>query len=205
MNRIEPFLGPSIPAGFYWFNPPARYQLGDGLELYTDPQTDFWQRTHYGFERDDGHCLFTRLTGDFSVTTQVEFRPKAQYDQCGLMIRVDSQNWIKVSTEYESEEESRLGSVVTNLGYSDWATQTISSERTVMSYRISKRGSDFLIESAIADEPWQQLRVAHLHQLTEPIEVGMYACSPIGQNFWCRFARLEIGENGWFYEAEATP
>ncbi|MCB0180245.1 MAG: DUF1349 domain-containing protein, partial [Anaerolineae bacterium] len=83
--------------------------------------------------------------------------------------------------------------------------QTISSERTVMSYRISKRGSDFLIESAVADEPWQQLRVAHLHQLTEPIEVGMYACSPIGQNFWCRFARLEIGENGWFYEAEATP
>ncbi|MCB9077780.1 MAG: DUF1349 domain-containing protein [Anaerolineaceae bacterium] len=204
MNRVEPFLGPSMPAGFYWFNPPAHYQFGDGLELYTGPQTDFWQRTHYGFERDDGHCLLTKLAGDFAVTTQVEFRPKAQYDQCGLIVRVDSQNWVKTSTEYESAHESRLGSVVTNLGYSDWATQTISSEQTVMSYRISKRGRDFLIESALAGEPWQQLRVAHLHQLTEPVEVGVYACSPIGQNFWCRFARLEMSDNPWFYAAESS-
>jgi regulation of enolase protein 1 (concanavalin A-like superfamily) len=29
------------------------------LEIFTDEQTDFWQNTHYGFQRDNGHCLFT--------------------------------------------------------------------------------------------------------------------------------------------------
>ncbi|MCB0196464.1 MAG: DUF1349 domain-containing protein [Anaerolineae bacterium] len=198
MNRIEQFLSPSLPDDFYWFNPPARYEIGRGLELVTGPQTDFWQRTHYGFQRDDGHCLFTKLTGDFSVSTRVTFRPTNQYDQCGLMIRIDSQNWLKVSTEYEDAHESRLGSVVTNLGYSDWATQTIASSHTTMSYRVSKRGSDILVESSFDEETWQQLRVVHLHQLKEPLEVGLYACSPIGQDFWCRFDRLEITDNTVF-------
>jgi regulation of enolase protein 1 (concanavalin A-like superfamily) len=141
----ESFLQPSLPQDFYWFNEPRRYQLGNGLEIFTDEKTDFWQRTHYGFQRDDGHCLFVQQTGDFSLMTQVEFHPREKYDQCGLMVRIDSQNWIKVSTEYESETISRLGSVVTNLGYSDWATQDVLSNQHAISYRIHKRGNDFLL------------------------------------------------------------
>ena len=123
INRKETFLQPAMPKDFYWFNEPARYQLGAGLEIYTNEKTDFWQKTYYGFQRDDGHCLLTSQPGDFSLMSQVEFRPKEKYDQCGLIVRGDRENWIKVSTEYEDEKCSRLGSVVTNLGFSDWATQ----------------------------------------------------------------------------------
>ncbi len=131
--------------------------------------------------------------------TQVEFRPQEKYDQCGLMVRVDRENWIKVSTEYESEQWSRLGSVVTNLGYSDWATQDIESSYRQMWYRISKNGGDFLLENSYDGQAWHQLRITHLHQVSERLEVGVYACSPIGQDFWCRFKVLEILENDWFY------
>src|SRR5512137_1206331 len=146
MQIHEQFLTPSLPSGFYWFNEPSSYRLGNGLEIYTDEKTDFWQRTHYGFRRDDGHCLLATMSGDFSITTCVEFRPREKYDQCGLILRLDSENWIKVSTEYENEACSRLGSVSTNLGYSDWATQDIDSEHREMWYRVSKNGSDFLLE-----------------------------------------------------------
>jgi uncharacterized protein len=197
MPFAEQFQQLSLPQGFYWFNEPARYQLGAGLEIFTDEKTDFWQRTHYGFQRDDGHCLFTSQTGDFCLQTHVEFRFQEKYDQCGLMIRLDRENWIKVSTEYESEECSRLGSVVTNLGYSDWATQDIPSSHREMWYRISKNEQDFLLENSFDGQTWLQLRITHLHQVSEYYEVGVYACSPIGKDFWCRFTSLEISDNHW--------
>jgi hypothetical protein len=197
MASVEEFLTPALPQGFYWFNEPTTYRLGNGLEIFTDEKTDFWQRTHYGFRRDDGHCLLTALDGDFSITTRVEFQPREQYDQCGLIVRVDEENWIKTSTEYEDEQVSRLGSVVTNLGYSDWATQDVSSECTERWYRISKRGSDFLIESSLDGRDWIQLRIAHLHRMPAQLAAGVYACSPIGRAFRCRFSVLEGAENEW--------
>ena len=197
MHRIEQFSQPSLPEGFYWFHEPSRYGLGNGLEIFTDEKTDFWQRTHYGFQRDDGHCLLIKQTGDFSLTTRVEYDPRQKYDQCGLIVRIDSQNWIKVSTEYESEHVSRLGSVVTNLGYSDWATQDVSSHQRIMWYRINKRGSDFLLENSHDGQTWLQMRVTHLHQSVEQVEIGVYACSPIGKDFRCCFKSLEISDNQW--------
>jgi regulation of enolase protein 1 (concanavalin A-like superfamily) len=200
MQLIEEFERPTIPESFYWFNEPAKYQLGKGLEIFTDKETDFWQNTHYGFQRDDGHCLLTQQSGDFSLMAHVEFRPRETYDQCGLMVRVDRENWIKVSTEYESEKYSRLGSVVTNLGFSDWATQDIPSNHTEMWYRISKNGHDFLLENSFDGENWLQLRITHLHKMPETLEVRVYACSPTGKDFWCRFKLLEISKNEWFYK-----
>jgi regulation of enolase protein 1 (concanavalin A-like superfamily) len=200
MNITEKFLQPTLPQGFYWYNEPARYVCGQGLELWTKPETDFWQRSHYGFRRDDGHCLFLDVKGDFCVSTHVEWTPKTQYDQCGLMIRVDSENWIKTSTEYENEQFGRLGSVVTNLGYSDWATQDISSDHTVMWYRISRRGQDFKIEASFDGEVWKQLRIAHLHKVSNIIAAGMYACSPIGADFQSRFIHFTCGPNTWSAE-----
>ena len=173
-----------------------------GWRFLPIPRPIFGKKTHYGFQRDDGHCLFIQQTGDFSLTAHVESRPQTKYDQCGLMVRVDTHNWIKVSTEYESETHSRLGSVVTNLGYSDWATQDISSDYADMWYRIRKNGQDFLLEHAYDGQTWIQLRITHLHNVSEQLEIGLYTCSPIGKDFWCRFKLLEISENDWFYQIE---
>lgn len=198
MIFFEDFTSGQLPDGFYWFNEPAKQRLDNGLELVTKAETDFWQNTHYGFQRDDGHCLFTKLSGDFSFATQASFAPVSQYDQCGLMLRVDAHNWIKMGVEFENPQISRLGSVVTNLGYSDWATQDISSTHTEMKYRISRCGDDFLLESAFAEAKWAQMRITHLHAVGEAVAVGLYACSPMGAGFVCKFAWLQIGENNWF-------
>ena len=200
MHRQETFAQPPIPADFYWFNEPKRVELDNGLVMITKANTDFWQGTHYGFRRDDGHCLLTRLEGDFALSTQVSFTPKTQYDQCGLIVRLDTANWIKLSTEYEDENTSRLGSVVTNLGFSDWATQDIAPTIREMWYRISKRGADFLLESSLDGQQWQQMRIAHLHRPFFTIEAGLYACSPLGEDFRCRFHWLTLADNKWFSE-----
>jgi uncharacterized protein len=206
MYRHEPFTQPQIPTDFYWLNEPKQVEFDSGLVMITQPETDFWQGTHYGFRRDDGHCLLTRLDGDFALSTQVTFTPKAEYDQCGLMVRLDAENWIKMSIEYGMDATSRLGSVVTNLGYSDWATQDINSAICEVWYRLSKRGPDFLLESSFDGEQWQQMRIAHLHRPFTTIEAGLYACSPLGADFHGRFHWLTIAENNWMNEfADWTP
>lgn len=187
----------SISDKFYWFNEPTKYQIGNGLEIWTDSGTDFWQRTHYGFRNDNGHCLLQDVEGDFTLSTQVVFRSEGQYDQCGLVLRLDEDNWIKASTEYINPDNSKLGSVVTNLGYSDWATQNISSDMRQLWYRANKRGSDVRLDFSLDGVVWQQMRICHLHQPSEKIAVGVYACSPLENSLWCRFSWLTFGVNEW--------
>ena len=75
----------------------------------------------------------------------------------------------KASIECENENFSRLGSVVTNLGYSDWATTDIDTISGIW-YRLSRRGSDFLVESSFDGVSFKQMRIFHLHKLGETTE-----------------------------------
>ena len=186
-----------MPTGFSWFNEPQQHHIANGLHLTTNPQTDFWQRTHYGFRNDNGHALLTRLEGDFTMRTHVLFEPTTRYDQCGLLVRVDVDNWIKLSTELETPQLCMLGSVVTNLGYSDWATTELNAIPRLMWYQISKNGSDFLLQNSSDGARWQQLRIAHLHAPCERVAAGVYACSPLDGRFTCTFTELTITDNQW--------
>lgn len=185
---------------FTWYNEPMTYSFDDGLIIQTKPYSDFWQRTHYGFQRDDGHCYLTELDGDFSFTAHLIFDSKMLYDQCGIILRTDEANWVKASVEYENDAISRLGSVVTNLGYSDWATTDISANFNSMWYKFNKNGNDILIENSYDGLEWHQMRILHLHNISERVQVGIYACSPQNSSFECKVKKIIISENTWMYQ-----
>jgi regulation of enolase protein 1 (concanavalin A-like superfamily) len=126
------------------------------------------------------------------MTVRTEFYPQRQYDQCGLIARNNSENWIKASTEYENPHHSRLGSVVTNAGYSDWATIDIHSGTHVMWYRIQSERNDFLIEYSEDGQNWKQLRITHLLQPFKELQVGIYACSPMDSSFEAVFDEFSL-------------
>ena len=185
------FFKDGIPDDFRWLNPPKEYSAASGLVITVEPDTDFWQRTHYGFRRDNGHCLLTELVGDFTMTLHCGFDYSEQYHQAGIILYIDTDNWIKASVEYENDRFSRLGSVVTNLGYSDWATTDIPSGRQEMWYRLDKRGPDCGIESSPDGTDWTQMRIAHLHTELSSVRAGLYACSPGKKSFTARLDYLE--------------
>jgi regulation of enolase protein 1 (concanavalin A-like superfamily) len=70
------FAGPD-PRGA-WVNPPPSHRFAAGLHVETGPRTDFWQRTHYGFRRDDGHVWALLVAGDFTVETRARWAPRAR-------------------------------------------------------------------------------------------------------------------------------
>ena len=96
-----------------------------------------WQNTYYNFQHDNASFVQTKISEKyFSFTIKVEYSSKKRFDQAGVILYLDSQNWLKASVEYENKDISRLGSVVTNNGFSDWATVDISSDIKEMHYRI---------------------------------------------------------------------
>ena len=116
---------------FKWTRQPERWTIkGDVIEVVTKPHTDLWQRTYYHF-RNDNAPVFQMETDEkyFSFVVKTDFiNSHHRFDQCGIVIYLDSDNWLKASVEYENEEFQHLGSVVTNDGYSDWATTTIPAQ-----------------------------------------------------------------------------
>ena len=119
----------------------------DIIEIITESGTDLWQRTYYGFSNDNAP-VFQAQTDEkyFSFIVRTQFESKDRFDQCGVAMYLDSDNWFKASIEFEDETMQRLGSVVTNNGYSDWATTDIPADIKEMWYRFSRRESDFCIE-----------------------------------------------------------
>ena len=104
-----------------WTREPKDYTIAEKeIRITTEPETDLWQRTYYGFRNDSAPVLqMTTKEKFFSFVVKTEFASKRRFDQCGIVMYLDSDNWLKASIEYENEEYQRLGSVATNLGYSD--------------------------------------------------------------------------------------
>jgi uncharacterized protein len=197
----------------HWLNPPQSFDVSDRfVEIVTEPNTDFWQRSYYGFRNDNAPALLLESDANFTFTVKTSFEYQSRFDQCGLLIYLDSDNWFKASIEYEDETLSRLGSVVTNNGYSDWATTDISSANQRW-YRLSRRGPDFLMESSSDGAAFKQMRIFHLHLLGETtaemgqldppapaaqaIRFGVYACSPLDSSFAARFEEMSLEACLW--------
>ena len=183
---------------YKWINKPKKFELtDDNLVIETEPGTDLWQRTHYGFQNDNAPGFLTEANGDFTFQVMTQFDSDFMYDQCGILLYNDSDNWVKVSVEYENEEIARLGAVVTNLGYSDWATTDIPATVKEMWYRFSRRGQDFLAESSTDGIHFKQMRILHMHVPFELVRVGVYACSPLQSSFKATFSDFQMGLCQW--------
>ena len=179
---------------------PLEFREDNGsIEIVKKPHTDLWQRTYYHFQNDNAP-VYQMETDEkyFSFIVKTEF-PEShhRFDQCGIVLYLDSENWLKGSIEYENEEYQHLGSVVTNYGYSDWATTVIDASIKSMWYRLSRREDDYCIECSIDGVNFEQMRLCYLYEGNGTIRFGIYACSPENSSFTARFSNLQMTECQW--------
>ena len=185
---------------FQWTRTPKACDIQDNIvRVTTSPHTDLWQRTYYHF-RNDNAPVFQMETEDpfFSFIVKTSFdESHHRFDQCGIVMYLDSENWLKGSIEYENTEYQHLGSVVTNNGYSDWATTEIPAGIKSMWYRLSRREDDFCIECSEDGTRWKQMRICHMEKGDGKIRFGIYACSPEDSSFTAVFSHMQLTECAW--------
>ncbi len=187
-------------SNFSWLREPKNcFISSDRIEITTLPHTDLWQRTYYHF-RNDNAPVFQMETGEpfFSFVVKTDFSGSHhRFDQCGIVMYLDSENWLKASVEYENETFQHLGSVVTNHGYSDWATTEIPAGIKTMWYRFSRREDDYCIECSDDGISFKQMRVCHMHEGGKKIRFGIYACSPENASFTAVFSDISLTPCAW--------
>lgn len=88
-----------------WIREPENYIIEeDKVEIITKPHTDLWQRTYYHFRNDNAPVLqMTTNERYFSFVVKTEFESKHRFDQFGIVMYLDSDNWLKGSIEFENE------------------------------------------------------------------------------------------------------
>ena len=99
-----------------WIRKPKSCQVTkDKVEIITEPHTDLWQRTYYHFRNDNAPVLQMKTKDQyFSFMVRTDFDSKVRYDQSGIIMYLDSDNWLKAAMEYEKRRETKLGRLIAN-------------------------------------------------------------------------------------------
>ncbi|SBT50574.1 DUF1349 domain-containing protein [Micromonospora narathiwatensis] len=175
-----------------WLNPPARTEeSGDGLLVEPRGGSDFWRRTSYGFVHDDGSALLAPFPVDSAVEVSFRLDYGAQFDQAGVLVRVDDRRWTKAGVEV-SDGQPQVGAVVTD-EVSDWSVAPVPewSGREV-TVRVSRVGDALTVRARVDGEPWRLVRLAPLDPTAEA-SAGPYCCSPSRGGLVVRFTGWRRG------------
>ena len=173
-----------------WFNEPAQWTIQDHvLSMQVTPQSDYWRISHYGFTVDDAPFLYTLRGGEFEVKVKVSGDYRARYDQAGLMLRIDHENYIKAGIEFV-DGKYNLSAVVTH-HTSDWSIIPLEKPVPFVWIKAVRRLDAIEIFYSFDDQEYTLMRNAWM-QDNHPIMVGLMGASPDGQGFEARFEHFSI-------------
>ena len=173
-----------------WFNEPSQWEIKDKkLTLFATPQSDYWRIAHYGFTVDDAPFLYTTYGGEFEAKVKIAGDYRERYDQAGMMIRIDHENYIKTGIEYV-DGKYNLSAVVTH-HTSDWSVITLDRAVPFIWIKAIRRLDAVEIYYSFDDQTYTLMRIAWLQDNT-PVQVGLMAASPDGQGFQASFEHFQV-------------
>lgn len=173
-----------------WFNEPEEWEIRDGaLIMNVTPQTDYWRISHYGFTVDDAPFMYTLRGGEFEVKVKISADYKTRFDQAGLMLRIDHENYIKTGIEFV-DGKYNLSAVVTH-HTSDWSVIELDEPVSYVWIKAVRRLDAVEIFYSFDDKEYTMMRNAWL-QDNHPVMVGMMAASPDGGGFKATFEDFTI-------------
>ncbi|MBQ7632591.1 MAG: DUF1349 domain-containing protein [Alphaproteobacteria bacterium] len=169
---------------FDWMNEPQRVRFDeDGMHVAAKYRTDFWCCERYGFQKDDGHFFFSYVLGDFCCDLDWSSENSNVFDQCGIMVRTDVNNWFKAALMYENENTPLLATSLTNGGFSDLATVPLPAGVKHVWYRLKKKKGCYIASYSLDGQNYVQLRKFYLLNDNDEMKIGAYLCSPQHDDF----------------------
>jgi len=196
----EPQSPSASPAGddlfsrMTWLNPPASSKINGGeLTVRSKPKTDFWQKTFDGYAADSGHFFYLPASGDFKFTALCNGNFATQYDQNGLMVRIDADNWMRCGTEFI--DGKRSASVVFTRTYSDGSTLPDLSQTAPIWWRLVRKNDSIETFLSLDGQKYMSVRMGYF-PTQKTVDVGVMCCAPTGgPSFDSTFQSLKLEPN----------
>ena len=173
-----------------WFNEPTKWEIkNNSLTMNVTPQSDYWRVSHSGFTVDDAPFLYTLRGGEFEVKVKVTGDFTARFDQAGLMLRIDHENYIKAGIEFV-DGKYNLSTVVTH-HTSDWSIIALDRPVPFVWIKAVRRLDAIEVFYSFDDVTYTLMRNAWMPD-NHPIMVGVMAACPDGNGFKARFDNFSI-------------
>ena len=173
-----------------WFNEPESWTVKGGtLTMDVPAQCDYWRISHYGFTVDDGPFLYTTVGGEFEAKVKISGDYKVRFDQAGLMIRIDHENWLKAGIEYV-DGKYNISAVVTH-NTSDWSVIELDKPVDCIWIKAVRRLDAIEIFYSFDDVNYTMMRNCWM-QDNIPVMVGPVAACPDGNGFKAKFENFTV-------------
>lgn len=173
-----------------WFNEPEQWEIKDNtLSMFVTPQSDYWRISHYGFTVDDAPFYYSTYGGEFEVKVKITGDYQARFDQAGLMLRIDHENYIKTDIEFV-DGKFNLSTVVTHKT-SDWSVIALDKPVPYIWIKAVRRLDAVEIFYSFDDKNYTMMRNAWLQDNT-PVMVGVMGASPDGKGFNAKFEHFKV-------------
>jgi regulation of enolase protein 1 (concanavalin A-like superfamily) len=177
-------------AQMVWMNEPeSEKRSGDRLVVRSRSKTDFWRKTFYGYITDNGHFFYLAASGDFTFQARVNGQYAALYDQAGLMVRVDAENWMKCGTEFF--DGRRHASVVFTRDFSDWSTMPDLSETAAIWWRVVRKKDSIETLCSVDAKNFTSVRQGYFVPGAK-VRVGIMCAAPEGPGFEASFSDFKL-------------
>lgn len=173
-----------------WFNEPQSWSIsGNQLTMEVTPKTDYWRISHYGFTVDDAPFYYAEYGGEFETVLKISGNYKARFDQAGMMIRLDHENYIKAGIEYVDGKYNV--SVVVTHKTSDWSVIALDRPVEYIWMKAVRRLDAIEIFYSLDGKNYNMIRNAWM-AANHPVKIGMCAASPDGDGFTARFTDFKV-------------
>lgn len=173
-----------------WFNEPDNWQISEGtLTMDVTPNSDYWRISHYGFTVDDAPFYYAEYGGEFEAKVKISGDYKVRFDQAGMMIRLDHENYIKTGIEFV-DGKYNLSTVVTHKT-SDWSVIALDRPVEYIWIKAVRRLDAVEIFYSFDDKEYRMMRNAWI-EANHPVKIGMFAACPDGNGFKASFSDFKV-------------
>ncbi|CAB4792354.1 unannotated protein [freshwater metagenome] len=176
--------------GSWTREPVSQSQEGAVLTVEAAAESDWWRTTSYGFIHDDGHALVKDFPNESSVEVSFILDYTEQFDQAGIFITADNENWIKAGVEF-CDGFPQVGAVVTQTK-SDWSVAPVAEwMNKEVTIRVSRSGDAVTVRAGINGD-LRLVRVAPLDP-TRTWSAGPMFCAPTRAGLKVTFTKWSEG------------
>lgn len=173
-----------------WFNEPEKWTIENQvLSMFVTSKSDYWRISHYGFTVDDAPFYYALYGGEFEVKVKITGDYKNRFDQAGLMLRIDEQNYIKAGIEFV-DGVYNLSTVVTHKT-SDWSVIALEKPVPFIWIKAVRRLDAVEVFYSFDDKTYTMMRNAWMQDNT-PMMVGVMGACPDGDGFNVKFENFKV-------------